>query len=269
MTDTDTPAVAATQSDDDAFGTLREEFSQWQQAGKQCPLWWRDDDLAGDTPALQTLAEMAARTGVPVLMAVIPGSVAETLAQDTASMALLSFCQHGYQHRNHEPEGAPNSEFGEARTLDAIAEDLRNGFDRMTELFGERFLPVFVPPWNRIRPDAVPLLQQLGFRGLSQYHGQAVAAPDATLRVVNTHMDILQWAAKPPIVCQPAAMLVDRLVTLLREQRASTEPPQPLGLLTHHRPMLDDAWVFMQRLIDTSKAFDCVRWLSATELFLS
>lgn len=266
MAGADMPGVPAALSDDDAFAVLREEFAHWQRAGRECPLWWRDDDLIADTPALRRLVEMATRNHVPVLMAVIPGRVAETLARDTASMAALSFCQHGYRHRNHEPEGAPPSEFGPARTLDAMAEDLHTGFDRMSGLFGARFLRVFAPPWNRLRPEVLPLLRQLGFVGVSQYHGEA-AASDAPPRIVNAHVDILQWAARPPIACQPAALLVGRMVALLREQRAGAGPARPLGILTHHLPMLDDAWAFMQRIMDTSQAYDCVRWLPAAELF--
>ncbi|MET0384283.1 MAG: polysaccharide deacetylase family protein [Burkholderiaceae bacterium] len=269
MSDAETSALPANDADASegaAFDALHEELGHWQQVGRHCPLWWRDDDLIADSPALRTMADMAERNGVPVLVAVIPAQATATLAQETAAMALLSFCQHGYDHRNHEPAGAPPSEFGAARPLDALTADLQAGRDGMAALFGDRFMPVFVPPWNRLRLDAMPVLKGLGLRGVSQYPGEAAAAP-AVLPVVNAHVDILQWSPRPPIACHPTAVLVQRLVAHLRDSRAQAEPAAPVGVLTHHRPMLDDAWTFMQRLIDVSRSYNCVRWMSPAELF--
>lgn len=249
-----------------AFDALHEELDEWQRQGRHCPLWWRDDDLIADSPALHTMAEMAERNGVPVMVAVIPALAHGNLAKDTAAMSLLSFCQHGLHHRNNEPVGAPSSEFGGSRPADALAADLREGRDRMGALFGERFLPVFVPPWNRMRADAMPILKELGMRGASLYHGQT-AGFGKVLPVINAHVDILLWTPRPPTQCRPTQALIERLVTLLRNSRATAEPATPLGILTHHRPMLDDAWTFMQRLFDASKAHGCVRWLSPSELF--
>ena len=264
-----TPAAPAIPDDAaavHAFAALHEELDQWQKEGRHCPLWWRDDDLSTDTPALRTLADMAERNGVPVLVAVIPGRASASLAQDTAAMSLLSFCQHGLHHRNNEPEGNPPSEFGTSRPLDAVAADLREGRDRMVALFGERFLPVFVPPWNRLRREGMAVLKELGMRGASMYEGETDGF-DVVVPVVNTHMDILVWASSPPIACRSTDELVGRLVTLLRSARATAEPVAPVGILTHHLPMNADSWTFMQRLFDATQAHSCVRWLSPSELF--
>ncbi|HSW07427.1 hypothetical protein [Aquabacterium sp.] len=265
MSAMDSTCALAGAEGDAAFEPLRRELAQWQAAGRCCPLWWRDDDLVADTPALRRLADFAARNALPALVAVIPGQAADALAADTAAFTGLSFCQHGWQHRNHEADGAAPSEFGAARQLDAVAEDLRRGRERMAGLFGDRFVPVFVPPWNRFRSDALTLLPELGLRGISQYRGQT-RGTDVAVRAVDCHLDILQWAPQPPIRCQPVDALVEVLVAVLREHREAAEPP-PLGILSHHRPMGDDAWAFMQRLVDVSREFDCVRWLPAAELF--
>lgn len=259
MGKSETPSVSA-------FDPLREEFKLWQQSGRRCSLWWRDDDLVADTPALRRMAELAQRHQVPVLVAVIPGQAADTLAEDTAAMSMLSFCQHGWQHQNHESAGTP-SEFGTARPLEEVAEDLRRGYERMAQLFGSRFFPVFVPPWNRVREDALPLLRQVGLYGVSQHTGQPAAT--AVLPAFDTHVDILQWAPAPPMLCRPVDELVERLVAILREWRSQSDPMPPLGLLTHHRPMQDDAWAFMEQLIAVTREFDCVHWLAADEFFVA
>jgi hypothetical protein len=249
-----------------AFAPLHEELALWQKAGRSCPFWWRDDDLTTTTPALRMLSDMAERNGAPVLMAVIPARADAMLAKDTAGMSRLSFCQHGLRHFNHQAAGQPPSEFGTARPLAAVAADLREGYARMQALFGERFLPLFVPPWNRLRPDAVSLLELMGIRGISTYQGESDGF-DAVLRVVDVHMDILVWSPKPPIACRPIDDLVGRIVAQLHVARASPDKPAPVGILTHHRPMQADSWAFMQRLFDATAAWSCVRWMSASELF--
>lgn len=257
--------LPSTDAGADAFEPLRREFAAWQEAGRPCLLWWRDDDLIDDSPPLRRLADFAVRHQMPALMSVIPGHAADSLANDTHGLAGLSFCQHGWEHRNHEPAGSPSSEFGFARSLDAVAEDLQRGRKRILALFGERAVPVFVPPWNRFRADALALLPPLGLRGISQYRGQ-MRVEAAGLRAVDSHIDILQWNGRSPTRCKPAEVLVETLVSLLSGARAASQP-QPLGILSHHGPMGDDAWAFMQQLADVCSEFSTVRWLSAAELF--
>ena len=250
-----------------AFAPLAAELALWQAAGLTCRFWWRDDDLVSMSPLLQQLADMSHRFKVSVLVAVIPAQADANLAHATTAMQSLVFCQHGYDHVNHEDKGEPSSEFGAGRGLDALKVDLERGQARMRALFGARFFPVFVPPWNRIASAAVPLLEQVHFIGLSQY-ADMERHTATSLQVADTHVDIIQWSAAPDTHCRPVADLVERIVYVLKKQRLQDNAlGEPIGLLTHHRVMRSDSWDFVHALLTLTRSFDCVQWLTPQQIF--
>src|SRR3546814_9728269 len=79
--------------------------------------------------------------------------------------------QHGFRHRNHAPGDAKRAEFGDHRPVAAMLAELQAGRDLSSRLFGDRWLPVLVPPWNRIADAVAERLAELGYRGLSTFGG--------------------------------------------------------------------------------------------------
>lgn len=251
----------------DAFLPLYDELSLWQNSGLACRLWWRDDDLVQLSPNLQRMHALSQQYGAAVLVAVIPEPMDEALGRDTAGMRDFTWCQHGLAHRNHEPPGVPNSEFPTTRPASKVTDDLLAGKRLMAERFGDRFLPVLVPPWNAFREDLIDTLASLGYLGISQY-GARPAGQDAPLVRVNAHLDVVDWSAAPAFPAHRTAFLLARLVELLRQRRAGDlDREEATGILTHHRAMDDAAWVFMDALLKITRRFSCVRWLSPSELF--
>ncbi|NHZ89874.1 hypothetical protein F2P45_12745 [Massilia sp. CCM 8733] len=249
---------------EDPFAALRTELAVWQAEQRECGFWWRDDDLVADSPALRRLAALSQRHAAPVLVAVIPAEADAELARATADgMPTLVFCQHGWGHINHAEAGQPNSEFGPARDVAAAEADLARGGERMRELFGARFMPVMVPPWNKLAPALAARLPALGLGGVSQYLSEP-HAPVAGLVRVDTHLDIVDWRNGAG-VREPAA-LVERLVAIL-QMRRNGELREPIGVLSHHRVMLDGTWRFLDQLVAATAEFSCVRWLHPREVF--
>ena len=80
-------------------------------------------------------------------------------------------------------------ELGIERPLELVLGELGRGLDTLRALHPKRFVPVLVPPWNRIDAGLVPHLRMLGFRALSVYGPEKPAA----LPVVNTHVDVMDW----------------------------------------------------------------------------
>ncbi|ATQ78177.1 hypothetical protein CR152_29430 [Massilia violaceinigra] len=249
----------------DRFAPLREELAYWQAARSECAFWWRDDDLVEDSAALRRLAALSQRHQAPVLMAVIPAQADAALAQATADgMPTLVYCQHGWDHVNHEAPGQPSSEFGPGRDPQAAEADLERGAERLRALFGERFLPVMVPPWNTLAPALAARLPALGLHGLSQYLFQPRGAAPAGLVRVDTHLDIVDWSAGAGV--RDPGMLVERLVSILQLRRAG-QLDEPLGILTHHRVMAGGTWRFLEQLLALTAEFPCVRWLHPRAVF--
>jgi hypothetical protein len=92
---------------------LHEELENWQRTGRIATFWWRDDDAADCSPALDRLLGLAQAYGVPLSLAVIPALATAALARQLAGPAAhVSVLQHGFDHANHAPPGEKSMELG-------------------------------------------------------------------------------------------------------------------------------------------------------------
>lgn len=232
----------------DIWTALAAEIQAWHAAGKTPTLWWRDDDAVRDSDTLRRMARLA--KDIPLGLAVIPKPLDPNLSD--VIPAGWSVLQHGFAHINHEPPEGKKSEFGPSRQATEIGRDLAEGRTILATAFGERFLPLFVPPWNRITPDWVPCLTEAGLTGLSVFKDRK---PGETPARLNTHVDILDWQAKrrdgkARFVGTDRAVgdLIDAL-SRRRTGRDGIDPNEPVGILTHHLEHDEASWSFLERLI--------------------
>lgn len=246
----------------DKFAALRKELNRWDAAGETCKLWLRDDDLAQITPRFQRLQAVVEKHNVPALLSVIPGQAAPTLGKDTAGMPHFQFAQHGWRHQNHEQPQNRKSEFGPARSGGAIRHDMLKGARRMSELFGERYINVFVPPWNHLSADSMDIV---GYAGLSRHASMEKISLPAGIIETNTNVDLMRWTATP--VPQAPEWVAGHVSSSLRLQRKGAREARAVGLLSHHLLMTDEAWHFMNELIQLACSYPCVHWTRPSELF--
>ena len=150
--------------------------------------------------------------------------------------------QHGYAHKNHAKKGAKSIELG-GRAADRIAKDLRKGFSILEDAFGAGFLPVLVPPWNRIDAGIVAQLPQQGYVALSTYTPRAIRLAAPGLVQINTHMDPVHWRAGGGLV-SPELQIAALVQVLTDRREGQADATEPLGFLTHH--LVHDAaiWEF-------------------------
>lgn len=55
-----------------AWDALMGELDAWAESGLTASFWWRDDDAADHTPALDRLLDERGQLDVPLALAVIP-----------------------------------------------------------------------------------------------------------------------------------------------------------------------------------------------------
>jgi len=246
---------------------LTRELDAWAAAGRVATLWWRDDDAAAPCPALDRLLDLAAAYGMPLALAVIPARATDGLGPRLAGApAAPAILQHGFAHRNHTPDADKKCELGAHRPAADVLEELARGQARMDELFGQGWLPVMVPPWNRIAPAIARGLPGLGFRGLSTHGARAAAHPAPGLLQVNTHVDIMRWPAPRGFLGEAAALAL--LIEHLRARRhGEVDAGEPTGLLTHHLAHDAGCWAFLARLLACLSAHPGAGALTATEVF--
>jgi peptidoglycan/xylan/chitin deacetylase (PgdA/CDA1 family) len=227
-------------------------------------LWCRDDDACPDSPALRRLLEFAAKTNMPVALAVIPALAEQSLVESLETAPAATILQHGYAHRNYAPPGERNWELGSHRPIDDIVAELEKGRIELARRFGRRFLPVMVPPWNRIDPAVVARLPAAGFQGLSTFGMRTEEA--AGIVQCNTHVDLIAWRRGRLFIGRDAA--VDRLVEHLRARReGQADSAEPTGILTHHLDLDDDAWSFFEELVRRTQAHRGAAWIAAEAAF--
>lgn len=241
---------------------LDSELDRWVAAGLRLPLWWRDDDAATQTAALDRLIELAGDLDLAVHLAVIPAKADDRLAATVARDNCLIPVMHGWAHRNRAPEGAKKAEFGAHRPAAEALDEAAQGLARLTDLFGACLVPLFVPPWNRIAPEVVQGLPGLGFAALSTFTPRTAPEAAPGLARVNTHLDPIDWKAGrglvPPeaLIAQVAGQLADR-----RTGRADNA--EPYGILTHHLVHDDAIWTFTEALLRRLLAGPALLWTAA------
>lgn len=219
---------------------LRRMLATLRAENHQLNIWWRDDDAVAPTTALEQLNTLSDGLDIPVHIAVIPASAKPELAAFTRVHTNLVPLVHGWRHHNNAPAEAKKSEFGTPRP--AGNREIQQAQARMRDLFGSSYLPVFVPPWNRLDPSFVPILKDAGFLGLSTFTPRT---SDRKLLQINTHVDPVNWRGDRDLKNTDA--LVAETVSLLTARLEGIhDATEPLGYLTHHLVHSPRVWEFTE-----------------------
>ncbi|MEM7044426.1 MAG: polysaccharide deacetylase family protein [Pseudomonadota bacterium] len=227
--------------------------------GETIRFWWRDDDAGRGSPALIRLLETAERHHHPLALAVVPAWLEADVQGQIAASAEVTVLQHGYAHKNHARKSEKSIELG-GRDVGRIAKDLKKGFAILEDAFGAAYLPVLVPPWNRIDPALHAHLGKQGYMGLSVFGRRGEPEIASGISLVNTHIDPIDWRGTRGFLGEEA--MVQRMIDHLGLD-------EPIGFLSHHLAMDEPCWAFVERLLSTLTGHPAVRNCSASYLFAS
>lgn len=242
------------------WGDLADELDAWTEQGGVARLWWRDDDAVAQTPQLEALVELAA--DVPLGLAVIPATARPELADALDGAQRVVVLQHGWRHSNHGGAGK-KSEFPAGRPLAEVACELGAGRERLSALFGDRFVRVLVPPWNRFAPEFDALLPGAGLIALSDLAGHR-EAPPAAIAAIPVHLDLVDWRGHRGFIGEEVALA--GLTEELRARRLGAEQDTAIGILTHHLVMDAPTAAFLTELLDLTRSHRAVQWVGPAEM---
>jgi predicted glycosyltransferase/peptidoglycan/xylan/chitin deacetylase (PgdA/CDA1 family) len=222
---------------------LRGKLDHVQAVGEPIHVFLRDDDVDEDEETLRRLLDISISRGVPVNLEIIPGRLtadATQLLKDHQRdfPALVELNQHGWQHANHEANGK-KCEFGPSRTAAQQLADIARGKALLEASFGDRFYPVFTPPWNRCTADTFAALDRLGFAALSRDE-RLVPPAGWQFQEVPVTLDLFDWGGNPRLRA-PEAIVADLLTQFDRGGR--------IGLMLHHKVMDDRAFGLLDQLL--------------------
>ena len=244
------------------WAELSHELDEWLAAGQVATLWLRDDDAVAWTPQLQCLFEVAG--DVPVALAVIPALAEPGVPDRLQSLPGVEVLQHGWRHENHwRTQGL--SEYPPARNDEEVLQEFRAGRDRLKQLFGDRALPVFAPPYHGFDDGFLPLLAKTGIRAISR-KGPRPARQMAGIWQSNVHVVLIDWT-EPPSFGDPKPVLQSVVEHLRARRLGRVDSNEPTGLLTHHLVQDEASYEFLAQLIEVTRAHPAARWLRASEVF--
>ncbi|MFK7854422.1 MAG: polysaccharide deacetylase family protein [Granulosicoccus sp.] len=221
-----------------------------------CPVqfWLRDDDAIEPSAALDHLLLLSRKFNVPITLAVIPALSSRSLAQRLDKAPLVTVAVHGWSHTNHAADAEKKQELGLHRSIETITSELERGFAHLAELHEQRFVPLLVPPWNRISSDVIDCLHSVGFRGLSTFADNDAAS----IAVVNTHVDLIDW--KGTRGGRDHDSLAAEILQCVKNGL------NPIGILTHHLDHDDRAWDFLEQLFCVTANHPACEWVSVDAL---
>ncbi len=236
------------------FSTLLRALDAKAAVGEQVTFWLRDDDAVEPSEPLSQLLELCEFNKVPLTLAVIPEHTGDALVHRLDSVAGVSVAVHGWSHTNHAPQGGKKCELGDDRPIDQVLAELERGFTKLSALHGSEFVPLLVPPWNRITQNVLGQLHTLGFSGVSTF---GVEKPTA-VKMINTQVDVIY--AKGGNGVREASELVADIVEQLQAGRST------IGILTHHLVHTPVTWDFLQQALALLQEHRAVRWVSVSDL---
>lgn len=220
------------------------------------PCWWRDDDAGRDHLRLHRLLDLAERRAAPLALAVVPDWLEARVVEAILACPVATVLQHGVAHRNNAVTGKKCELGGKLERATGFAE-LARGRSLLENAFGERFLPVLVPPWNRIDPSWLTGLKGEGYLGISTFAGDET--PSDVPRW-NTHLDLIDWRGDRKVKPWP---------TVLQALSAGLDVggSQPFGVLSHHLDMDEAGFQTLDRVLVNVSYRKPRGWLNAADVF--
>lgn len=229
--------------------------------GCEVAFWWRDDDAGKYSKQLERILELAASTRVPLGLAVVPALLDAATVSRVLAAPEVFVLQHGWAHANHAMVGEKSIELGGSLDWQSGRVELENGRLALEAAFGERFLSVMVPPWNRIDDQFMRNLSAVGYSGVSTFAGDRRGA-DHHLIHVNSHIDVIDWRRGRKM---KSLDTIDEEIATLRKRHDTNL----VGILTHHLEMTADDMIQLARLFEHMDGLSDCRWASPPQLFPS
>ncbi len=220
--------------------------------------WWRDDDVCAPKKKLITLTniryerrlertlKLLAKYNIPGIFAVIPknflehkGGQFELIQKYNTFIAL-----HGTEHVNKSKTG-PKSEFPDDCDVQKTLREILENKTKFEEVFKDRLLPMFVPPFNSI---CALLKQQLLGNGFA-----AVSVINAgTHEPYNVDIDFMDWNARK---LRPEREILAQIINLIKNGQTT------IGFNNHHHAINMCSFKFLEKLVRTLSGFDNVKWV--------
>lgn len=217
---------------------LEQLDSALQNATNLPSLWLRDDDIVSDSPNFRLLSKLG-NTGIPLVFAAVPYRLKFSDAELSYVNSLpnnVYFCVHGYNHANNAAEGTP-SEYPASADATAVRNQMQYGHKKISSTFGNRFLPMFVPPWNSFSPQHMDSVIESGYRYISGSYERTIEGRKNVVESLPCHVDVLDYPPQHPYPLKTNESVIEELASAVSEWQESANTIKPICILSHHSLM--------------------------------
>jgi hypothetical protein len=223
-------------------------------------IYFRADDVAVPGRAFYRMMELFSHYRAPLSLAVVPAWLTQERwnsiqNRGVRTSALWCWHQHGWCHVNHETTGK-KQEFGSARLYSELKHDLLKGKQRLENILGNHFYPVFTPPWNRCNLKTLTLLKECRYLAVSRNCGALPASSGGNLPDLCIDVDLHTRKDKDPVSGW------NRLFETLEKDISSGR----CGIMLHHQKMNTVAFDFLEILLKTLKGCKNIRLVNFKDL---
>jgi hypothetical protein len=245
-----------------ALRALGKEFHDWNRLGAAPRLWWRDDDAHGDSPQLRRLCDLLAAE--PLVLAVIPGLLKESLVRGLEAYSEIGVVQHGWKHVNYAPPDLWPSEYPGHRDRAEVTRELGEGQNILRRAFPTRFRPVLAPPWNTLAGWIYRHARSLGFCAVSRGKARHPLFGQGSTRELNAEVDICDWSHEGQFI--GADRLAALLAASLKARREAAAWDEPIGINSHHMQIATDDFAVLRDFLALFREAGAV-WAKPQTLF--
>jgi peptidoglycan/xylan/chitin deacetylase (PgdA/CDA1 family) len=239
-----------------------ELFEHYLKSAKHVSFWWRDDDVGGDRRIdflsrwkherrLENVLSLLTRYNIPSVFAVIPNhffypfnTQIKLLKKHKAYVAL-----HGITHHNNSSNVECKSEFPDGCDIEPLVSKILVYQAQCRKVFGERSLPVFVPPYNRICLALENKLLESGFLAVSKSNS------DGVVDVNNSDIDLVDWRKND--IKNEEDILNDIASAIERFDGNACS----IGILNHHMRVSTKGLVVLERILKLLTNLRNVAWM--------
>ena len=243
----------------------KETLRRLEEEGCRPKLWLRDDDFITDSPNFELIIRSTEYT-FPMVFGVVPFRMKLSDKEINSYKKLngnVYFCVHGYSHMNRS-ESQPLSEYPCKLSHDQVKKELEYGYKRVKSVFNERFLPIFIPPWNNMCDDFIPELVSTGFKAISSDENVEMNITNESCSLLSINVDILNYGKDIWFPMKTNAEIDNLLAYKLKRVLGIGEEEVNIGILSHHTSMIaKDINRYVGLISDISDVFEPYDILSA------
>lgn len=220
-------------------------------------LWLRDDDFCATTANFYSLINNLS-TKFDIIFSAVPYRFKLSLLDKNKISTYrknIYFCAHGFNHINNVTiENQQPSEFPENRNIEEVSKEIQIAYQAIKGLIEERFLPMFVPPWDYIHESYLNILSATGFKFLSASYGRKQNTNDK-FKTLNINLDILNYESDNLIYPLKSTDEIDEKLAQLIIDWESSDEKLPIGIVSHHNAMQKDDIITYCKIVNEIESY--------------